>query len=103
MSYTIGSLFTGYGGLDIGVAEALNEESKVLWCSDVAPGPRKVLPVREPDAPNLGDITQSTGAKSNPSTSSSAAPPAKTFPWQDAAPACTPEPGPACRNQCSAR
>ena len=58
MSYTIGSLFTGYGGLDIGVAEALNEESKVLWCSDVAPGPRKVLPVREPDAPNLGDITQ---------------------------------------------
>ena len=43
---TIGSLFTGYGGLDMGVAMAVDPDARVAWTSDVEPGPC-----------NLGDIT----------------------------------------------
>mgnify|MGYP000865540540 FL=1 len=55
---TIGSLFTGYGGLDMGVAMALDPDARVAWTSDVEPGPCKLAEVRWPDTPNLGDITQ---------------------------------------------
>ena len=55
---TIGSLFTGYGGLDMGVAMALDPGALVAWTSDVEPGPCKLAAVRWPDAPNLGDITK---------------------------------------------
>ena len=55
---TIGSLFTGYGGLDMGVAMAIDPDARVAWTSDVEPGPCKLAQVRWPDTPNLGDITQ---------------------------------------------
>lgn len=55
---TIGSLFTGYGGLDMGVAMAVDPDARVAWTSDVEPGPCKLAEVRWPDTPNLGDITQ---------------------------------------------
>lgn len=55
---TIGSLFTGYGGLDMGVAMAIDPAARVAWTSDVEPGPCKLAAVRWPDTPNLGDITQ---------------------------------------------
>lgn len=55
---TIGSLFTGYGGLDMGVAMALDPDARVAWTSDVEPGPCKLADVRWPNTPNLGDITQ---------------------------------------------
>lgn len=55
---TIGSLFTGYGGLDMGVAMALDPDARVLWTSDIEPGPRKLATVRWPNTPNLGDITR---------------------------------------------
>ena len=54
---TIGSLFTGYGGLDMGVAMAVDTDARVAWTSDVEPGPCKLAQVRWPDTPNLGDIT----------------------------------------------
>lgn len=54
---TIGSLFTGYGGLDMGVAMAIDPDARVAWTSDIEPGPRKLAQVRWPDTPNLGDIT----------------------------------------------
>ena len=54
---TIGSLFTGYGGLDMGVAMAVDPDARVAWTSDVEPGPCKLADVRWPDTPNLGDIT----------------------------------------------
>lgn len=54
---TIGSLFTGYGGLDMGVAMAVDPTARVAWTSDVEPGPCKLAAVRWPDTPNLGDIT----------------------------------------------
>lgn len=55
---TIGSLFTGYGGLDMGVAMALDPGARVAWTSDVEKGPCRLAHVRWPDTPNLGDITK---------------------------------------------
>lgn len=55
---TIGSLFTGYGGLDMGVAMALDPDARVAWTSDVEKGPCRLAAVRWPDTPNLGDITK---------------------------------------------
>lgn len=55
---TIGSLFTGYGGLDMGVAMALAPGARVSWTSDVEKGPCRLAQVRWPDTPNLGDITK---------------------------------------------
>ena len=55
---TVGSLFTGYGGLDMGIATALGQEARVAWTSDVEPGPCRLAEVRWPGVPNLGDITQ---------------------------------------------
>lgn len=55
---TIGSLFTGYGGLDMAVRMALDPTARVAWTSDVEPGPRRLAEVRWPGVPNLGDITQ---------------------------------------------
>lgn len=55
---TVGSLFTGYGGLDMGIATALGQEARVAWTSDVEPGPCRLAEVRWPGVPNLGDITR---------------------------------------------
>lgn len=63
---TIGSLFTGYGGLDMGVAMALDPDARVAWTSDVEPGPCRLAEVRWPDTPNLGDITQINWADVEP-------------------------------------
>lgn len=63
---TIGSLFTGYGGLDMGVAMALDPDARVAWTSDVEPGPCKLADVRWPNTPNLGDITQINWADVEP-------------------------------------
>lgn len=57
MSCTIGSLFTGCGGLDMGVEAALGEARKV-WVCDVESGPRKLLAFRSPTLPNLGDVAK---------------------------------------------
>jgi len=55
---TIGSLFTGYGGLDMAVRMAIDPSARVAWTSDVEPGPCRLAEVRWPGVPNLGDITQ---------------------------------------------
>lgn len=52
---TIGSLFTGYGGLDLAVEAVL--DAHTVWTSDTDPGARRIIAHRWPDAPNLGDIT----------------------------------------------
>ncbi|MEW6874964.1 DNA cytosine methyltransferase [Trueperella pyogenes] len=54
---TLGSLFTGYGGLDIGCAAAFGD-IRTSWVSEVEPGPLKVLTHRYPNAAQLGDITK---------------------------------------------
>ena len=55
---TVGSLFTGYGGLDMAACMALDPDARVAWTSDVEPGPCRLAEVRWPGVPNLGDITQ---------------------------------------------
>lgn len=51
----IGSLFSGYGGLDIGVQSVLG--GSTAWVCEIEPAPSKILAHHLPDAPNLGDIT----------------------------------------------
>jgi len=52
---TIGSLCSGYGGLDL-AAEAVFG-GRTAWVADSDPDASLVLARRFPDAPNLGDIT----------------------------------------------
>lgn len=52
----IGSLATGYGGLDLAI-ETVIPGASLAWVADIEPGPRKILAHRFPDVPNLGDIT----------------------------------------------
>lgn len=51
----IGSLFSGYGGLDLGVMLALG--GRVVWHAEIDPAPARILAARFPGVPNLGDVT----------------------------------------------
>ena len=51
----IGSLFTGYGGLDMAVEAATG--GSLEWYSEIEPAACQVLTHHHPDVPNLGDIT----------------------------------------------
>jgi DNA (cytosine-5)-methyltransferase 1 len=51
----IGSLRTGYGGLDVGVLAALSG-GRIAWCADPDPHIATILTTRMPDVPNLGDL-----------------------------------------------
>lgn len=51
----IGSLFTGYGGLDLAAEQFFN--AKTVWYSEIEPAAVKILAEHYPDIPNLGDIT----------------------------------------------
>lgn len=53
---THGSLFSGYGGIDLALEEVFG--ARTVWVSDIDPGSRAVLDRRFPEAENLGDITQ---------------------------------------------
>lgn len=52
----VGSLFTGYGGLDLAAEQVFGAHT--VWTSDVDPGACKIIAHRWEDAPNLGDITK---------------------------------------------
>jgi DNA (cytosine-5)-methyltransferase 1 len=52
----IGSLFTGYGGLDLAVEQFF--DAHTVWTCDNDPGACKIIAHRYPDIPNLGDITK---------------------------------------------
>jgi DNA (cytosine-5)-methyltransferase 1 len=51
---TIGSVCTGYGGLDMAVRSVFGGE--LLWWSDNAPGPITAMTHHHPTVPNLGDL-----------------------------------------------
>ena len=51
----IGSLFSGYGGLDLAVEEVF--DAKTIWFSEVNEPVARIFGRHWPDAPNLGDIT----------------------------------------------
>ena len=52
MNLRVGSLFTGYGGLDIAVG------GELAWYSEIDKAACKVLETHYPNVPNLGDITK---------------------------------------------
>lgn len=56
MTLKIGSLFSGYGGLDLGVMSVLDAE--VVWHVEFDDAPSKILAHHFPGVPNYGDITQ---------------------------------------------
>ncbi|NMI60988.1 DNA cytosine methyltransferase [Streptomyces sp. RLA2-12] len=51
----IGSLCTGYGGLDMAVQQVFG--GSLAWVADNDPGAARILAHRHPRVPNLGDIT----------------------------------------------
>ena len=51
----IGSLFSGYGGLDMGVMAAIG--GSVAWHVEYDKAPSKILAHHWPDVPNYGDVT----------------------------------------------
>lgn len=51
----VGSLFSGYGGLDLAVEEVFNAQT--VWFSEINEPVARVFTHHWPDAPNLGDIT----------------------------------------------
>ena len=51
----IGSLFSGYGGLDLAVQAVSG--GQLAWYSEIEPAACTVLAAHYPDVPNLGDIT----------------------------------------------
>lgn len=51
----VGSLLSGYGGLDLAVEKVFN--ARTVWVSEVDEPVARVLAHHGPDAPNLGDIT----------------------------------------------
>lgn len=58
---TIGSLATGYGGLDLAVERLTG--AKTVWVSEVDPGACTILEHRFPGIPNLGDFTRAYWAR----------------------------------------
>lgn len=55
MSARIGSLFSGYGGLDLAAAQLF--DATVAWHVEYDTAPSKILAHHYPDVPNLGDIS----------------------------------------------
>lgn len=56
MTPRIGSLFAGYGGLEMGVASVLG--GAPVWFSEFDDHPSRILAHHHPDVPNHGDITK---------------------------------------------
>lgn len=56
MTYTVGSLFSGYEGLGMGLAQVLS--TRLAWYSEIEPAACTVLAAHHPGVANLGDITQ---------------------------------------------
>lgn len=53
---TIGSLFSGIGGLDLAVEQFFGAD--MIWHCELDDEPAKILAARWPGVPNLGDITK---------------------------------------------
>lgn len=54
---TVGSLFSGYGGLELGI-QHVYPDAQVIWQSEIDEGCQRLLKHHYPNTPNLGDITK---------------------------------------------
>ena len=63
MTLTVGSLFSGIGGIDLGLERA---GMTVKWHSEIDPYACRVLKKHWPDVPNLGNIKEIDWAKVEP-------------------------------------
>jgi site-specific DNA-cytosine methylase len=54
--YTVGGLFSGYGGLELGLEQTGGFE--IVWHCEIELYPSAILEERFPGVPNLGDITK---------------------------------------------
>lgn len=61
----VGSLCTGYGGLDLAVLAALGG-GRIAWCADPDPHVAVILTERMPHVPNLGDLRTVTWTEVEP-------------------------------------
>lgn len=52
----VGSLFAGYGGLDLGIQQVLDAETE--WFCEFDEAPSKILKHHWPTVPNYGDVTK---------------------------------------------
>lgn len=53
---TLGSLFSGYGGLDLAAQKALDAD--LTWYSEIDPSACQIMEVHHPHKPNIGDVTE---------------------------------------------
>jgi len=60
----IGSVCTGYGGLDEAVRQVFG--GQLAWVSDIDPGACRIIAHRMPGVPNLGDLTTTRWADVEP-------------------------------------
>lgn len=61
----VGSLCSGYGGLDLAI-ESIWPEAEVSWFSEFAPAPAEVFTAHWPGVPNLGDLTETNWSDVEP-------------------------------------
>lgn len=54
---TIGSMFTGYGGLDMGVHMVI-PSARTAWFAECDQAPASILKHHWPEVPNYGDVTK---------------------------------------------
>lgn len=92
----IGSMFSGYGGLEMGVSTALGVGTELAFVADVDPDANKVLTRRYPDVPNLGTLLRLTGIPWAMWTSCAEEAPARICPWRVDELVCTRTPVPVC-------
>ncbi len=64
-SPVVGSVCTGYGGLDLGVLAAFGG-GRIAWVADPDPHIAQILDVRMPGTPNLGDLRAVDWARVEP-------------------------------------
>lgn len=60
----IGSMCSGYGGLDLAALEVFGGE--LVWHAEINPDAARILDRHWPGVPNLGDLTAVDWAKAEP-------------------------------------
>ncbi len=99
----VGSLFSGYGGLDLAIEHALGAET--IWFSEINKPVARIFAHHWPDAPNLGaPCSAATAGSTSPwSTSSTPRRPGQSPRTTSPSPASSPTTGPTPRTWATSR